>query len=132
MRRLRFIILLATSLLVEACQNKDAPDKSKEIAPQAKPVFTLLKAVKSGDQELLRTAFSVRMQTGLDDNGWDELLKTYQESFKKEFGEYKLDEFTFEFTGTETEGQVSVVHKGKDLPGLYVIKEKASWKLNES
>ena len=132
MHRSTLVILLATCLLVGACQDKDTSVKPQEITPQAKPVVTLLKAAKAGDLELLKTAFSARMKAKLDEDGWDDLLKTYQDSFNQEFGEYQIDDFAFEFTGSESEGQVSVVHKGKELPSLYVIKEEAGWKLNES
>jgi hypothetical protein len=132
MHRSRMIMLLAMSVFVGACQKKDAPEASQDIVPQAKPVVILLQATKAGDLELLKTAFSVRMKSKLDENGWDELLKTYQGSFNQEFGEYQIDEFSFEFAGSETEGQVSVVYNGKEFPSLYVIKEEAGWRLNES
>ena len=58
-------------------------------------------------------------------------MKSYQEVFKHQFGDYKLDEFTFEFEGNEKKGTVSVVHKGKKTPGLRIIKEGTDWKINE-
>ena len=43
----------------------------------------------------------------------------------------KLEDFAFEFSGGEEKGVLSIVHKGKKLPGLRVIKEKTGWKVNE-
>ena len=45
--------------------------------------------------------FSERKQKGFDAEGWDTVLATYQNLFKKEFGDYKLEDFTFEFNGFE-------------------------------
>lgn len=125
------LLFLSLSLLVAAGKSQDGADKAKDIIPQARPVFTWLKAVKDGDQKQLKTVFSERMRKTFDEEGWDRVLKTYQEVFKKDFGDYKLEDFAFEYTGGEEEGKVSVVHKGKRLSGLRVIKEKTDWKVDE-
>ena len=132
MRRSVNLVLLATVFIVGACQTERALDRSMQIVPQAQPVFAWLKATRSGDQELLKTVFSDRMRTKFDVEGWGKVLKAYQEVFKEEFGDYKLEEFAFQFTGGEEEGQVSLVHNGKKLPGgVRVIKEEADWKVDE-
>jgi hypothetical protein len=105
--------------------------KAGDTIPQAQPVFTLLKAVKDGDQKQLKSAFSEKMRAQFDKEGWDKVLQRYQEGFKKAFGDYKLEAFTFEYKGEEEKGGVSVIHKGKTLPRISVIKEKAEWKVNE-
>jgi hypothetical protein len=58
-------------------------------------------------------------------------LKTYQQVFKKEFGDYQLEDFAFTIAGEEGKGTVSITHKRKRLPGLRVIKEKDAWKVDE-
>lgn len=102
-----------------------------QVVPQAQPVFTLLKAVKEGDQQQLKTVFSERMQKTFDEEGWEKVLKSYQEAFNKEFGEYKPEDFAFEYAGGEGEGRVLIVHRGKKLPGLQVIKVEPGWKVDE-
>ncbi len=125
------LIFMSTNSLLAANQAKESPKTLKGIVPQALPIVTWLKAAKNGDQKQLKTVFSESMQKRLEEEGWDKVLKTYQEGFKKEFGDYKIEEFTFEFQGKKEEGEVSIIHKGKKLPGLRVIKEKADWKVNE-
>ncbi len=104
---------------------------AEETIPQAQPVIALLKAVKEGDQKQLQSSFSEKLRAQYDKDGWDVVLKRYQEGFKIAFGDYKVEDFTFEYIGSEEKGAVSIVHKGKTLPGLAVAKEKAEWKLNE-
>ncbi|MDP6543790.1 MAG: hypothetical protein QGH60_07335 [Phycisphaerae bacterium] len=105
--------------------------KSDNVIPQAKPVLAWFQAVKNRDKAQLKALFSQRMQTRLGEMGWDKVMGTYQTVFKQEFGDYKLDEFTFEFKGDDKEGQIFVTQKGKKTPGLRVIKEGSDWKVNE-
>ena len=98
---------------------------------QTQPVIALLKAVKEQDHKQLKSAFSEKMRAQYEKEGWDKVLERYQEGFKTAFGDYKLDDFTFEYKGDNEKGAVSVIHKGKTFPSLSVIKEKAKWKLNE-
>ena len=105
--------------------------KAAETIPQAQPVIALLKAVKERDQKQLQSAFSEKMRAQYNTEGWDKVLQRYQEGFKTTFGDYKLEDFAFEYKGNQEKGGVSVLHKGKTLPGMSVTKEKAEWKLNE-
>ena len=123
--------LLVTSLLVGACQRGEDTGESDGISPQVRPVRDLLTAVKSGDEDQFSAVFSEWMQAQLQVTGWDEVLKTYGNAFSNEFGEYNIEDFTFEFTGRETQGQISASHNGKSLPGLNVIKEKRGWKVGK-
>ena len=83
------------------------------------------------DRERLKTVFSREMRKSLEKEGWDNVLKNYQTGFEKEFGDYKLEDFIFEYSGSEQEGKVLIGYKEKKLPGLQVIKESTGWKLNE-
>ena len=67
----------------------------------------------------------------LDRAGWDVVMKTYRESFEKQFGDYRLEDFSFGFTGDANRGIVSIVHKGTALPGLRVVSEQNRWALDE-
>ncbi len=53
---------------------------------------------------------------------------------RKEFGDYKMSDFQFKFSPSESDpqkGEVLIKFKGKELEGLRVIKEGNSWKMNE-
>ena len=103
--------------------------KAGDIIPQAQPIVKLLKAVKEGDQEQLKPAFSERMRAKFDKEGWDKALQAYQKYFKEEFGDYKLEDFAFDY---KEQGGVSIVYKGKTLRGgMSVLLEKDVWKINE-
>lgn len=131
MRWSALLLSLILNLSLVAGWPQAGPDEAHNIVPPAQPVVRWLKAVKAGDQKLLKTVFSETMRKEFDEVGWDKVLKTYQEVFGREIGDYKLEEFAFEYTGGEDEGEVLVVHKGKKFPGLRVIKEQAGWKVNE-
>jgi hypothetical protein len=135
----QFLIKLTAVLLVlglvplpfRTTQAHQKPEAAKGLIAPARPVFSLLKAVKDGDQERLKEVFSEGVRKMFDEEGWDKVLQTYREVFGKEFGDYGLEDFAFQYTGGEREGKVVVEHKGKKLPGLRVIKEPTGWKVNE-
>jgi hypothetical protein len=108
-----------------------AQSNARASVPQAQPVVVWFSAVKNGNQEELKTAFSEAMRQRFDQEGWAKVLKTYQDGFKQAFGDYKLEDFTFEFAGGDDKGYVVVVHKGMKLPGVLVVKEKTGWRVNE-
>lgn len=108
-----------------------SPAEAAETVPQAQPVMALLKAAKEGDQDLLKSAFSETMRKECDKTGWDTVMKQYQQGLKAAFGDYRLADFTFDYKGSEEKGAVFVVHKGKTLPAMAVVREDAEWKLNE-
>jgi hypothetical protein len=125
------LLSLTLNFLFMADHDQVGPGPVTEIVPPARPVFSLLEAVKDEDRERLKTVFSEVMRKRLEKEGWDKVLKSYQKVFRKEFGDYKLEGFTFEYIGGAEKGQVLVRHKGKKLPGLRVIKEQTDWKVNE-
>jgi hypothetical protein len=104
---------------------------SSDIIPQARPVAAMLQAVRDGNQDQLKTVFSESMRRTFDSEGWDKVLRIYQEGFKKEFGEYRSADFSYQFAGGENKGTVLIIFKGKTLPGLQVIKEGTEWKVDE-
>lgn len=131
MLRSALLLSLTLNFLLAADRPQVGPGEAKELIPPARPVFRLLKAVKDGDQKLLKTVFSEEIRKSFDEEGWDKALKTYQKVFQKEFGDYRLEDFAFDYTGGERKGKVFVEHKGKKLPGLRVVQEPTGWKVNE-
>jgi hypothetical protein len=124
------LVLLTANLLVWDMPAAARP-QATAIVTQARPVLTLLSAVKAGDLERLKSAFSEPMRQRFDREGWASVLTTYQSGFKEAFGDYRLEDFAFAFTGGEDSGNVTVVHQGTKLPDLRVVKEKNEWKVNE-
>jgi len=120
-------------------ESKATPSKQtgitpSKIIPQARPIFALLEAVKNSDQKQLKTVFCEMGRKEFELEGWDKVLAIYQEYFKKAFGDYKLEDFTFEYKRFEDEdfmGMVSITRKGKKFGELMVIKENAVWKMAE-
>ena len=141
MRLVCFVLLVCVNIFIVACNstrdaseadfNKTAPSSIGVIPSQAQPVFTWLQAVKIGDEELLILVFSERMKRILEEDGWNYMLKQYQEVFRDDFGDYEMDEFTFEFNGDMNKGEVFMIHKEVKNGGLRVIKEEGSWKVDE-
>ena len=130
---MRFVIILALLLTGAATlvALSAAQSPTPASVPQARPVFILLSAVKNGDQEQLKTAFSESMRRQFDQEGWGKVLMTYQDLFRSAFGDYTLEDFSFAFTGGEDSGAVLVTFKVMAMPGLLVVRENTEWKVNE-
>ena len=109
---------------------KNESSKESHI-PQARPFLLLLEAVKNGDEHKLKTVHSERIKEGLEKKGWSNVMKQYQDAFKKEIWEYKLKEFTFEYEGSEMKGRVAIARNGNAIGKLHVIYENGIWKMNE-
>ncbi|HEX5108440.1 MAG TPA: hypothetical protein VFV95_08345 [Vicinamibacterales bacterium] len=125
------LALVTASVLVLSDTPAAAQVKVEEIVPEARPVLMWLDAVKIGDLDRFKTAFSERMRQQFEKQGWATVLMTYQDNFRQAFGDYRLEDFVFQFTGGADSGYVSIVHQGKKLPALSVVKEKNEWKVNE-
>jgi hypothetical protein len=111
----------------EAKKEDKKEAKKTEVIPQAKPVVTWLEAVKDGDEKKLKTAFSDRSQK-IFDKDWGKALKGFKDQFKAAFGDYKVDDFAFQFKGDDKLGKVAVNFKGKEFH-VRVLKEKEDWKV---
>jgi hypothetical protein len=125
------LLFLTLNCFVAIHRSQDRPDNAKKLIPQAQPIVKWLKAVKDGDQKKLKEVFAERMRKRFDEEGWEKALKSYKQAFQKEFGKYRLKDFTFEYSGGVQEGKVAIVYKGKKLPGVQVIKEQTDWKVDE-
>lgn len=130
---MRFAITLALLLTGAATWPalSAAQDQTPASVPQARPVSIWFSAVKNGNQDQLKTAFSESMRRQFDQEGWAKVLMTYQDLFRSAFGDYTLEDFSFAFTGGEDRGHVLVTFKGMAMPGLQVVREETGWKVNE-
>ena len=127
-----WLIPAALFTVLGALGSSQAPDNTQATLPNVRPIAVWLQAVKDADHEALKTVFSERMRRQFDAEGWDRVVRTYQEVLKKEFGDdYRLEDFSFDFKGDENRGTVSVVYNGRTLPALRVVKEKNEWKIDE-
>lgn len=126
MKQTILILLILTSSLF-------AEKKVPNAKPEIKPIVDLLTAVKTQNVKLLESVFSKRMVERLSVKpGWKSSLKEYTKVFKKEFGDYSLKDFIFEFQGTDRDkGRINVIYKNKSLAKLSIIKEGELWKMNE-
>lgn len=126
-----YLLPAALLMILGGPVSSQAPDNPPAILPTVRPIAVWLTAVKDDDQEALKTVFSEGMRRQFDAEGWGKVMRTYQELFKKEFGDYRLEDFSFEFRGDERQGTVSIVYRGRTLPGLRVVNEQNAWKIDE-
>ena len=95
------------------------------------PIVALFKAINDGDHKQLESVFSEGIRSQYEKEGWGRVLQKYQKAYREAFGEYTMDDFTFQYHGGIEYGDVWVIYKGKTFTSLSVIKEKAAWKLRE-
>lgn len=105
--------------------------KSAAISPQVKPIADWLDSIKASNLHLFKSVYSEKMKAGLEKRGWDKVLKEYQDSCKRAFGDYDLANFGFSFEGDDKSGAVKITFKGEQLAPLSVTKENNEWKINE-
>ena len=99
--------------------------------PQTQPIVALFKAINDGDHKQLESVFSEGIRSQYEKEGWGRVLQKYQKAYREAFGEYTMDDFTFQYHGGIEYGDVWVIYKGKTFTSLSVIKENAEWKLRE-
>ncbi len=100
-------------------------------SPQVKPIADWLDSIKVSNLQLFKSVYSEKMKASLEKRGWDKVLKEYQDSCEKAFGDYDLTDFRFSFEGDDKSGAVKITFKGEQLPPLSVTKENNKWKINE-
>lgn len=127
------ICLMLVTCSCSTTQN-GAASVLEQIEPQARPVALLLIAVQDSDLDLFKSAFSSRMQKSIASEGageWRVGMREYKKLFAKEFGDYRIDDFEFSFSGDARKGRANVSLRGRELPGLAVVCEGSEWKLDE-
>lgn len=115
------------------------PPTEDSLRDEIRPVYNLLKAVSTQDTELIKTVWCTELSLRMEKNGWDTVLSRYRESMCARYGKWSLEDFAFEFTGGSDQGQVVVIHRGKDpqkdgsnsAAGLSVIREDTAWKIEK-
>ncbi|MCB9638225.1 MAG: hypothetical protein H6727_04860 [Myxococcales bacterium] len=111
------------------------PTVSKKLTspPQASPFIVVLTALLTSNVRLFTKSFSKKILSHPSSKNMKSNLAEGQKKFKKRFGNYRLEDFTFSYKGGPKEGRLYVIFKGKNVfpRGMSVIFEDGSWKLNE-
>ena len=93
-------------------------NKSREsqVIAQARPIVQLLEAVKDSGVGRIKSAWSRRTISTINPDGtdehWKKVLDLYRQVLKREFGQYQITDFKFEFEGNEEKGEVIATFKG--------------------
>ena len=83
MRPVVLLVSLVLAMSPGACR-----DRSEQLAPQARPVYKLLRAAKDSDAQELEAAFSQRMQSSLEaGSSWGEIAETYHDVLEREIAD---------------------------------------------
>jgi len=129
----RFSIVLATGFLgllrMWGC-GENAPQEQEHAPRTDAPLIAMLNAVKASDLNGFRNAYSKRIRSDAKQDDWENNLKEARGNLKRMYGDYKLEEFAFAFTGDEERGKVSMSHKGKKPIVLAIVKEDGQWKID--
>ena len=120
-------ILLSLTILFTFSTNLIA---QKKHIKQSKPFENLLQAMKSDSTDLFINSFSENIVNGKTDSEvWCKRLQEGKAKFKKEFGDFQLNDFAYKYD--KKESKLVIFFKGKEEIRLKVIKEKGAWKLDE-
>ena len=99
--------------------------------PEAAPVISMLKAARGSNTAGFKNAYSRPIREDKDQGRWENNLREAQVNLKKLFGHYRLNDFSFTFSGDREKGKVTLFYKGKEAFPLNVIKEGKDWKVDE-
>lgn len=104
--------------------------KDNEIMPiPSTPFIEMLKAVESSDIEKFKTSYSKRIRDDESQNNWEQNIAEAKINIKKLFGDIRYEDFTFKFD--DEKSKLGIIHKGKFILWVGVIKEDGLWKLDE-
>ncbi len=112
-----------------ALPETDEPQQFQVVAQQ-------LKAVSDREMALFRQAYSKRMQHQIEElHTWDEVLEQYRRSLSNAFGDWKPDDFSFQYEQTTADsGKVLFIFRGEKPEvdvALRVVREEGAWKVDE-
>ena len=93
------------------------------------PARVWIKAIFDNDADLLRTAYSERLQ-GTSES-WPKRLKDYQQEIQDAWGEASVYDFGFPYSGDDQEGEVEVLWKEEEYRTIKIVREGDAWKLDE-
>jgi len=159
------LLVCCVSLCTIGCKKKQSPNNNndcwvhtKPISPEAEPVRNWLQSIKAKDLALFKTVFSKQMQGIMEAQGWGPSLGTYTLLFSDQFGDFDIDDLSYNFipdettkTTTEivtdpvsgqsecttnpeintTSGQIEVIQNGLSFPPIDIILEDGAWKVDE-
>jgi hypothetical protein len=101
----------------------------KNIPIQAEPLLDVLVSVKENNIQRFKGAFSNEIAREKKD--WNSDLQEGKKNLIARFGDYKLQDFEFMFSGDHQEGKVVLYFQNEPQFSLAVVKEPQGWKLNE-
>ena len=113
---------------VALCASVGAQDAG---APEAAPLITILEAAKVSDLAAFKSAYSRRIRDDQDQADWPKNLDEARTNLTRMFGDYRLVDFGFAFSGGPERGRVTLSHRGTPQFDLAVVKEDGRWKLDE-
>ena len=126
--------LVAVSLLLIHTASAETKE-AKKVTPEVAPVHNLFDAVVHQKEQQLKKTFSKRMVTRLEkDPGWKVALEKYTGAFKRQFGDFTMENLKFKFeadASDKSKGKIWILLKGKTKGKLNVILEDKSWKMDE-
>ena len=138
-----YLSLMGLMILSFSCTKSASLDIQPEIIPQSEPVIALLKAIKENNVALLQSAYSNRMKAKFmkEDRfrgDWHNVLEYLKGVVrhgifgKGGYGDYKLKDFRFIYSGSDSAGEVTLIIKGTEDGSLDVIRENGNWKIDET
>ncbi|WP_340202744.1 hypothetical protein [Ascidiimonas sp. W6] len=97
---------------------------------QAKPLENILISFKSDSVALFANSFSKEIDSEeIKQSKWKERLNEGKEKFKKRFGDYQIQDFSFKYV--DSTSQLQVFFRNKEAFKVLVIEEDSHWKLKE-
>lgn len=95
---------------------------------QAVPFKKVLLAFKSDSVALFTGAFSKELDSvEIPLERWKERLNEGKRKFKRRYGNYELEDFTFKYI--DSSGELQVFFRSKESFKIRVVKEDEEWKL---
>lgn len=125
-------LMILSILLVSACSsfNSNQSTDRSDIIPQAKPVAELLVALTNNDIEAMKTAFSEKSISSLEDDDWRTLQAEIKKDTIEPFGDdFDPHAFDYIYEGNESSGRVILVYKDGREASVLVTKENDKWKV---
>lgn len=105
--------------------------EENEISSAIQPVHNLHISIKTLDEDLFKSCFSIRIKERLlKERSWKDNLLLYRKRYNN--GDFKISDFTYKFqSSTKNTGKVFIFFKGRKIGLIKVIKEIDVWKMDE-
>ena len=96
-----------------------------------RPVMQMLIAVRDGDIELFKAAYSARLRRDFENEGWDRVFERYRSLIRSELGQYTLSDFVLSAHVKSDWATVGIKHQGRTLPSISLARENDAWRIDE-